>query len=90
MPGKRRGPLAVAADEGDRSDALKALRGKLAREIEGAESSRDVAALSRQFTDVLRQIEELTPKEAEEVTPLAKLIQIRGGVPDSSGRRRAR
>lgn len=39
---------------------LVALRERLAREIDTAEQSRDVAALSRQFTDVLLQIEELS------------------------------
>lgn len=39
---------------------LIALRERLATEIDTAEQSRDVAALSRQFTDVLLQIDELS------------------------------
>jgi hypothetical protein len=39
---------------------LVALRERLAREIDTAEQSRDVAALSRQFSDVLLQIDELS------------------------------
>lgn len=39
---------------------LVALRDRLAHEIDTAEQSRDVAALSRQFSDVLLQIEELS------------------------------
>lgn len=38
---------------------LVALRDRLAREVDDCESARDVAALSRQFTDVLLQIDEL-------------------------------
>lgn len=43
-----------------RLEGLQALRDKLASELDGCDSSRDVAALSRQFTDVLAQIQELT------------------------------
>lgn len=39
---------------------LVALRDRLAEEVDGCESARDVAALSRQFTDVLLQIDELS------------------------------
>lgn len=39
---------------------LVALRDRLAQEIDTAEQSRDVAALSRQFSDVLLQIDELS------------------------------
>ena len=39
---------------------LIALRERLAREIDTAEQSRDVAALSLRFTDVLLQIDELS------------------------------
>lgn len=39
---------------------LIALRDRLAVEVDTCESARDVAALSRQFTDVLLQIDELS------------------------------
>lgn len=52
--------LVAAAETEDRLVALRALRGLLAAQIDVCESSRDVAALSRQFTDVLVQIESLT------------------------------
>lgn len=39
---------------------LIALRDRLAVEVDRCESARDVAALSRQFTDVLLQIDELS------------------------------
>jgi len=47
------------AAPGGRLAALIALRDRLAVEIDSSESARDVAALSRQFTDVLSQVEEL-------------------------------
>lgn len=53
---------------------LVALRGKLAAEIDSAEQSRDVAALSRQFTDVLLQIDELEAPTLEK--PLTALDEL--------------
>ena len=53
---------------------LVALRDKLAAEIDGCESSRDVAALANRFQDVLREIEELElPAMAKPKTPLDEL-----------------
>ena len=43
-----------------RLEGLVALRGRLAEELEAGAQARDVAALSRQFTDVLAQIDELS------------------------------
>ena len=48
-----------AAVKGDRLSTLIALRDRLAQEIETA-GARDLAALSKQFTDVLEQIEQHT------------------------------
>jgi len=53
---------------------LVALRNKLAAEIDTAEQSRDVAALSRQFSDVLLQIEELEAPSLEK--PLTALDEL--------------
>jgi hypothetical protein len=53
---------------------LIALRNKLAAEIDTAEQSRDVAALSRQFSDVLLQIEELEAPSLEK--PLTALDEL--------------
>ena len=53
---------------------LVALRDRLAQEIDTAEQSRDVAALSRQFSDVLLQIEELEAPTAEK--PLTALDEL--------------
>ena len=57
---------------------LVALRDRLAREIDTAEQSRDVAALSRQFSDVLLQIDELqAPLEEKPLTALDELNKRR-------------
>ena len=57
---------------------LVALRDKLAAEIDSAEQSRDVAALSRQFSDVLLQIEELeAPTQEKPLTALDELNKRR-------------
>ena len=53
---------------------LVALRDRLAQEIDTAEQSRDVAALSRQFSDVLLQIEELEAPLVEK--PLTALDEL--------------
>jgi predicted nucleic acid-binding Zn-ribbon protein len=64
-------PLAQIAALNDRLDTLKALRDKLALAIDATESSRDLAALSRQLTDVLAQIEEIEKSlPAKKDTPL--------------------
>ena len=54
---------------------LVALRDRLAQEIDTAEQSRDVAALSRQFSDVLLQIDELS--SGAEDKPLTALDELR-------------
>ncbi len=53
---------------------LVALRERLAQEIDTAEQSRDVAALSRQFSDVLLQIDELEAPTLEK--PLTALDEL--------------
>ena len=65
--------LSEVAPKG-RLAGLVALRNKLAAEIDTAEQSRDVAALSRQFTDVLLQIEELEAPSLEK--PLTALDEL--------------
>lgn len=66
--------LSEAAPNG-RLAGLLALRDRLAREIDLCESARDVAALSRQFTDVLVQISELQPDEV--VKPKTALDELK-------------
>ena len=54
-----------------------ALRDRLAAEIDTAEQSRDVAALSRQFSDVLLQIDELSSGAADAGKPASPLDELR-------------
>lgn len=51
--------LAAAAKAGARLGTLRALRDRLARQIDGTDSARDVASLSQRLMDVLVQIDEL-------------------------------
>ena len=70
----------AAVQTGSRLDALRALRDTLARSIDGSDSGRDVAALSRQLTDVLSQIEAAEKASAPaKGTPLDELARRRGG-----------
>lgn len=70
--------LLESSSSGDRVAALRDLRDLLSVTIVNAESSRDVAALSRQLTDVLSQIE-----SAEKANPERK-----GTVLDELAKRR--
>ena len=61
-----------------RLQGLIALRDRLAVEIDSASQSRDVAALSRQFSDVLLQIDELeAPLQEKPLTALDELNKRR-------------
>lgn len=68
--------VSEAASKG-RLAGLVALRDRLAMELDSCDSARDVAALSRQFTDVLAQIEELdsSADESAPATPLEGLMK---------------
>ncbi len=75
--------LAEVAADGDRRNTLRVLRDRLAEQIDTTASARDVAALSRQLTDVLSQIEaieiRLAAEEVKEVDPVAELISLPTG-----------
>ena len=70
--------MSEAASTGERVTALEELRDVLARAIDGCESARDLAALSRQMTDVLAQLDELAPP-ATKGTALDELTRRRQG-----------
>jgi hypothetical protein len=53
------GPLVSAAVSGSRLTALRALRDRLAADLDETDSKRDVASLSQRLMDVLEQIDEL-------------------------------
>lgn len=67
--------LVEAALSGDKRAALIALRDRLAQEIEATTSGRDLAALSRQFTEVVKLLDEM-PNE-KEVSPADEIAQRR-------------
>lgn len=56
--------LHESATSGDRLATLSDLRDLLARNIEACDSLRDLAALSGRMQAVLKEIDELSPKEA--------------------------
>jgi len=62
--------LVNAAKSGNRRETLEALRDKIAESIQGCESGRDVAALSKRLMEVMGEIE-LLPKPKKE-SPLEK------------------
>lgn len=55
--------LKETAATGKRLETLQALRDHLAQAIDACDSMRDLAALSRQFADVLQQIDALAEPE---------------------------
>ena len=63
------------APKGNELETLKVLRDRLAATIDETDSARDVAALSRQMTDVLERIEEV--KSRDNTTNISSLESIR-------------
>ena len=77
MSGDNTPRVAPVAAEGDQLNTLIALRDRLAHELDVTRSARDVAALSRQLTEVLALIADLDNTE-EEHDELADLIALPG------------
>lgn len=71
--------LSETVAAGDRLKSLQALRDRLASQIDGTDSSRDVAALSQRLMDVLAQIDEVVKAQPES----------KGTVRDEVARKRA-
>lgn len=57
--------LSDVAKNGDRIETLTALRDYLAKSLDECESDRDRAALTRQFVDVVNQLDGIKPPEQE-------------------------
>lgn len=55
-----------AVQSNDRRDALLALRDKIAATIDGTDSGRDIAALSKRLMEVMREIDALPDPGASE------------------------
>lgn len=66
--------LERVAKSGDRLQTLRALRDYLARALDETASARDQAALSARLSDVLIQIQELTPPSEEERDEIDDLL----------------
>ena len=62
--------LIDAASSGDKRATLEALRDKLATSIQGCESGRDVAALSKRLMEVMNEIDALPRPKGD--SPLSK------------------
>lgn len=57
--------LADSVQSNDRRAALVALRDRLAEAIDGTDSGRDIAALSKRLMEVMAQIDALPDPQAE-------------------------
>lgn len=69
--------LSNVAESGNRLKTLESLRNTLAIRIEKSESARDVAALSGQLTQVLKQIEELDKSAGAKMSKVDELASRR-------------
>lgn len=67
--------VSEAASSGSECDALMALRDRLAAEIDACDSGRDLAALSRQFVDVVTRLGD--SEDAKKGTVLDELSKRR-------------
>ena len=62
----------------DRREALVALRDSIAATIDGTDSGRDIAALSKRLMEVMAQIDALPDPEAE-ADPVEAMRKKKGG-----------
>lgn len=69
--------LHEAASSGDELAALEALRDRLATEIDGCESSRDVAALSARLVDALKRVAEVRARVPAAVSAADEIAERR-------------
>jgi hypothetical protein len=78
--------VSKAINENDRMNALIALRAKIAETIDGTDSGRDIAALSKRLMEVMEEIDQemsLEKKQSklEKISKLATGIKIIQGQP---------
>ena len=64
------GKLLQAVQSGDKRKMLAELRDEIAQTIEGCESGRDMAALSKRLMEVVEEIEEIDHRKAATKNPL--------------------
>lgn len=70
------GVIADVAASGIHLNTLRALRDRIASDIDTCESARDVAALSQRLMDLLKQIAELEAAEAPAATEGSGLLDL--------------
>lgn len=70
--------LLESVKSNDRRSALVALRDSIAEAIDGTDSGRDIAALSKRLMEVMEAIDALPDPEAE-ASPLDAAKRKRGG-----------
>ena len=73
------------SERGDRLAQLIALKKKLAEALDDCDSKRDLASLSRQYRETLREIEELE-KDDDDLDEIARILANRQANADASGR----
>jgi hypothetical protein len=85
---KRQQTLASVAQRGDHAATLRALRNKLAREIDQCEQPRDIAPLAARLTDVMAQLEAIKAPTTSKRDDLARKRAARrkaaAGRPDAA------
>ncbi len=64
--------VSKAINDNDRMNALVALRAKIAETIDGTDSGRDIAALSKRLMEVMDEIDQLEKAAKEKSTPMSK------------------
>jgi len=79
------GTVAEAAESGSRREILEAVRDRLAASIDNEKTPpRDLAALTRRFLDVTREIEALADEESEDEVGEAQSTPDEDFDPDAS------
>lgn len=73
------------SERGDRLEQLIALKKKLAEALDDCDSKRDLASLSRQYRETLREIEELE-KDEDDLDEIARILANRQSNADAPSR----
>lgn len=77
------GVLSTATSGNDRLEMLRELAAILATEIDSCESARDLAALSRQYRETIREIDAIENGEDADDAIAALILRNRQSNPDS-------
>lgn len=72
--------VASASENGSRLEALKTLRRKVAKTIDGTDSGRDISSLSKQLREIMAEIDEIekgTATEKKEARNVLEIVRVR-------------